>query len=166
DEVLTSIETVASAAGVPSRGADAVRALRERVERVVARNHTVGERPRTVLLEWLDPPFSCGHWSPEIVRLAGGREMLGREGERSRTLTWEEVVAARPEVVLVACCGYDVERARADLPLLPPGLASGRVHVVDGSAYFSRPGPRLVDSLEIAAHCLHPRTHPEPAFRS
>lgn len=170
EDVFRSIEEVAAAAGVEASGAEAVLRLRGRVANVVDRGKSAGDRPRTVLLEWLDPPFSCGHWSPELVRLAGGREMLGREGEPSRSLRWDEVVASRPEVLLVACCGYDVERTVADLPLLrsvagwdgTPAVRNGRVHVVDGSAYFSRPGPRLVDSLEIAAHVLHPDLHPLP----
>ena len=123
-----------------------------------------------LLLEWLEPPFSCGHWSPELVALAGGDEIIGRAGERSRTLTWAEVAAARPEVVVIACCGFSVERTLDDLPALRavpewrelPAVREGRVFVVDGSAYFSRPGPRLVDSLEVVAHALHPDVHPLP----
>jgi iron complex transport system substrate-binding protein len=122
-------------------------------------------------LEWLDPPFSCGHWSPELVRLAGGVEGLGREGEPSRQLRWDEVVAWQPEVVMIACCGFDVERTLLDLPVLErvdgwdqvPAAQSGRVYVTNGSHYFSRPGPRLVDSLELLAHALDSDVHPLPA---
>jgi iron complex transport system substrate-binding protein len=124
-----------------------------------------------MLLEWIDPPFCCGHWSPELVSLAGGDECLGQAGKPSRTLAWDEVLAAKPDVMVIACCGFDVTRTRQDLPLLAafpdwselPCAQSGRVYVVDGSAYFSRPGPRLVDSLEILAHALHPKIHPLPA---
>lgn len=124
----------------------------------------MGTRPRVALLEWIDPPFSCGHWGPELVRLAGGVEGLGREGLPSRTLRWQEVLDWRPEVLVLACCGYSVERTLQDAPILRsypgwgelPCVRSGRVFVVDGSAYFSRPGPRLVDSLEILAHALSP----------
>ena len=120
-----------------------------------------------MVLEWIDPPFSCGHWTPELVRLAGGVEQLGIAGQPSRTLQWSEVVACRPEALVNACCGFGVTRSLEDLPLLlaSPGwgtlpcVLSGRVYVVDGSAYFSRPGPRLVDSLEILANALHPDVH-------
>jgi iron complex transport system substrate-binding protein len=123
------------------------------------------------LLEWLDPPFSCGHWNPELVRLAGGIEGLGQEGKPSRTLRWEEVMNWRPEVMLIACCGWSAERTVREFSMLPdvpgwdelPAVGSGRVYVTDGSSYFNRPGPRLVDSLEILAHVISPDVHPLPA---
>jgi iron complex transport system substrate-binding protein len=169
-QVFEAIRLVARKAGVADRGEQRVRELEARVAAVAERTTAVSRRPRVALLEWLDPPFSCGHWSPELVRLAGGEEMLGREGRRSRTLAWEEVVAARPEVVFVACCGFDVERTLQDLAALRaspawrglPAVEAGRVYVADGSQYFSRPGPRLVDSLEMLAHALHPDLHPLP----
>ncbi len=169
--VLDAIRDLATAAGVERRGDDVVRRLADRAAAVAARTAAVAHRPRVALLEWLDPPFSCGHWSPELVRMAGGVEGLGREGERSRTLAWDEVHAWRPEVVFVACCGFDVARTLQDVALLErvpgwhdlPAVRSGRVYVTDGSHYFSRPGPRLVDSLEILAHALHPDVHPLPA---
>lgn len=115
-------------------------------------------------MEWIDPPFCGGHWGPELVELAGGHDPLGRRGEDSVRVSWESIVAAQPEVMLVACCGYRTERTLADLPLLQrhagwadlPAVRRGRVHVADGSAYFSRPGPRVVDSLEILAEVIHP----------
>ena len=102
------------------------------------------------------------------MRLAGGVELLGREGKDSETLTWNAVVEAEPEVLVVACCGFDIERTLEDIQMLRdhpewrriPAVEAGRVYVVDGSQYFSRPGPRLVDSLEILAHVLHPLVHP------
>jgi iron complex transport system substrate-binding protein len=169
-EVFDSIRSVGEAAGVPEKAEDVIAALVARVEAVTNRTSAISHRPRVVLLEWIDPPFSCGHWSPELVRLAGGSEGLGVEGRPSRTLAWDEVVAYDPEVLVVACCGFNTERTRADLPILEryPHFAeltcarTGRVFVVDGNAYFSRPGPRLVDSLEILAHLLHPHIHPQP----
>src|SRR5579884_117599 len=138
---------------------------------MASRTAAIERRPRVALLEWLDPPFSCGHWNPELVRLAGGVEGLGEEGRPSRTLSWDEVLTWEPEVVFIACCGFGTERTLADLPalwLIPgwrnlPAVRAGRVYVTDGSHYFSRPGPRLVDSLEILAHTLHPEVHPLPA---
>jgi iron complex transport system substrate-binding protein len=124
------------------------------------------------LLEWLDPPFSCGHWNPELVHLAGGAEVLGQEGRPSRTLSWREAAAASPDVVVIACCGFDLERTMVDVAALDhvpewralPAVRKGRVSVIDGSQYFSRPGPRLVDSLELLAHAIDPMVHPLPAW--
>src|SRR5207248_1878188 len=106
-------------------------------------------------------------WTPELVRLAGGQEGLGRERQPSRTLQWSEVLTWSPEVLVIACCGFSIPRTIQDLPILRsfpgwqnlPCVRSKHVYIVDGSAYFSRPGPRLVDSLEILAHTLHPKVH-------
>jgi iron complex transport system substrate-binding protein len=170
-QVFAAIRQVALAAGAGRDADEAVGELTARVEAVVARTAGLRDRPRVALLEWIDPPFSCGHWSPELVRLAGGVEGLGREGLPSRTLSWQDVIAWQPEVVFIACCGYGVERTLDDVPPLQaipgwqdlPAVRSGRVYVANGSHYFSRPGPRLVDSLEILAHALHPELHPLPA---
>ncbi len=170
-EVFAAMRQVAEAAGADQKADEVVAQLTARVEAVVARTARLRCRPRVALLEWLDPPFSCGHWSPELVRLAGGVEGLGREGQPSRTLRWDEVMVWQPEVVFIACCGYGVERTLDDVPALQavpgwedlPAVRSGRVYVTNGSHYFSRPGPRLVDSLEILAHALHPELHLLPA---
>lgn len=170
-DVWECLRLVGSAVGCEKRAEHEVAVLEARVAAVAERSDRVSVRPRVVLLEWIDPPFSSGHWSPELVHLSGGREVVSEAGERSRTMDWQEVVAAQPEVMVVACCGFDVTRTMADLPILSgypgwnelPCVRSGRVFVVDGSAYFSRPGPRLVDSLEILAHALHPDIHPLPA---
>jgi iron complex transport system substrate-binding protein len=169
-DVVMCIRQVASAVGLDKVGEEVITGLTSRIEAVVARTATVQRRPRVVLLEWLDPPFSCGHWSPELVRLAGGVEGLGQEGQPSRTLRWDEVFAWQPEVMFIACCGFSIERTRSDLLLLQcrpswsdcPAVRSGQVYVTDGSHYFSRPGPRLVDSLEILAYTLHPDVHALP----
>jgi len=169
-EVFASIRQVGAAAGVERSAERVITRLTARVAAVVARTSELQRRPRVALLEWLDPPFSCGHWSPELVQLAGGIEGFGQEGRPSRGLRWDEVVAWEPEVVFIACCGFSVERTLRDRPALQsiagwhdlPAVRSGRVYVTDGSAYFSRPGPRLVDSLEILAHTLHPEVHPLP----
>ena len=169
-EVLGAVRQLARATETQARGDHVVRELQSRIDAVAERSERLTTRPRVALIEWLDPPFSCGHWNPELVRLAGGVEGLGREGERSRTLTWNEVIAWQPEVVVFACCGLDTERTLGDLPLLQsvsgwqdlPAVRSGSVYVTDGAQYFSRPSPRLVDSLEILAHALHPDVHPLP----
>ena len=171
-EVLACVRQVAEAAGCPERAEGVIAGLQARVEGVASRAALSRRRPRVALLEWLDPPFSTGHWNPELVRLAGGDDGLGREGEKSVALAWEQVIAWRPEVVLVACCGFTAERALEETGVLRgvagwedlPAVRSGRVFVADGAAYFSRPGPRLVDSLELLAHVVHPEAHPLPPW--
>jgi iron complex transport system substrate-binding protein len=171
-EVLDCVREVAVACGIADRGERVVAGLRARVDTVVSRGRSAKSRPRVALLEWLDPPFSTGHWNPELVRLAGGVDGLGREGEKSVTLKWTEIVDWQPEVVVISCCGFTAERAMRDATLLAnvpgwseiPAVRGGRVFVTDGSAYFSRPGPRLVDSLELLAHLIHPGVHPLPGW--
>jgi iron complex transport system substrate-binding protein len=127
---------------------------------------TVGAAPPVPVaaLEWLDPVFVAGHWVPQLVELAGGHDVLGFAGERSERSTWDAVAAARPEVVVCMPCGYDAPRAHEEA-LAYAGelraLGARRVVAVDASAYFSRPGPRLVDGLELLAHVLHPELRPE-----
>jgi len=164
-DVLYSIEQVGRAAGCEQQANRYLVELTGRIETEVS------TRPKVLLLEWIDPPFCSGHWNPELVELAGGEEVIGKAGQPSRTLHWEQIVNANPDVMIIACCGFTIERTRQDVPILQeyPGwdalacVKSGRVFIVDGSAYFSRPGPRLVDSLEIAAHAIHPDVHPLPA---
>jgi len=164
DQVLACVHTVAAAAGVPERGERTVRALRARIDRVVACCAAAPERPRVALLEWVNPPFSTGHWNPELVRLAGGIDGLGRAGEKSVQIAWQRVIEWQPEVVVISCCGFTAERALREAGVLRdvagwddlPAVRGGRVFVTDGNAYFSRPGPRLVDSLELLGHLLHP----------
>lgn len=171
DEVFDGLRLLGDAANCAQRAEKEVAKLKQRVNTVAERSNQVEQLPRVVVLEWIDPPFSSGHWTPELVRLAGGREIVGVAGERSKIVGWDEIVAAKPEVMIVACCGFDIERTRQDLPILRaypgwgtlPCVESGRVYLVDGAAYFSRPGPRLVDSLEILAHALHPGLHPLPS---
>jgi iron complex transport system substrate-binding protein len=131
-----------------------------------------------LLLEWFDPPFSSGHWNPELVALAGGVEVIARAGEKSRRLTWDEVSAAEPDAILLSPCGFTIERSMAELDALVSrpewrsleAVRAGRVVLTDGSAYFSRPGPRLKESLAIAAAAIHPEVcrglAPPGSFRS
>lgn len=169
--VFDAIRAVAVATTRESTGDSVIARLRERVERITSRAKTL-DRPRVALLEWLDPPFSTGHWNPELVRLAGGVDELGREGSKSVTLRWEEIVAWRPEVVVISCCGFTVERTLQEVGVLArvdgweevPAVRNGRVWVADGSSYFSRPSQRLVDSLELLAHVIHPGTFDLPEW--
>jgi iron complex transport system substrate-binding protein len=170
EDIFASIRQLAAVAEVERRAEELLSGLRARVAAVAERTSRLATRPRVALLEWLDPPFCGGHWNPELVRLAGGIEGLGCEGRPSRTLRWQEILTWQPEVIFIACCGFGVERTLRDLPAtrrLPgwpelPAVKSGRVYLADGSHYFSHPGPRIVDSLEILAHALHPEAHPLP----
>jgi iron complex transport system substrate-binding protein len=170
EEVFDAIRQVGTVTENQGRANALIKALRERVNRVVDGSRQVAHRPRIALLEWLDPPFSTGHWNPELVRLAGGIDGLGREGEKSVTLTWQQVIDWSPEVILISCCGFTAERTMEEIGVLRdvpgwgelPAVRDGRVFVTDGASYFSRPGPRLVDSLELLAHVIHPELHPLP----
>ncbi|HEV8254472.1 MAG TPA: cobalamin-binding protein [Vicinamibacteria bacterium] len=158
-DIFDDIRRVAGAAGVAERAEGVVASLEERVEAVRARAARAPRRPRCLLLEWIDPPFACGHWNPELVEIAGGTEPIGWKGQPARRVRWEEVLDADPEVLVLACCGFDLQRTLQEIPLLRAAVPSARscqVYAVDGSDYFSRPGPRVVDSLEILAEILHP----------
>jgi iron complex transport system substrate-binding protein len=162
-ESFADARTIAQATGARDAALDLVARQRLRVDAV--RVAVRGAPPVPVAaLEWLDPVFVAGHWTPQLVELAGGRDVLGFPGEPSQRSTWEAVAAARPEVVVCMPCGYDAERARdeaLDFADELRTLGARRVVAVDASAYFSRPGPRLVDGLELLAHLLHPDRVPE-----
>jgi len=155
-------EDVARVGDALGRAADARRliaSLRTRVD--VVRDAVAGRvRPRVACIEWIDPPFNGGHWVPEQVHLAGGEDVLGEAGARSRVLDWDEVRAARPEIVVVMPCGWDARRAAHEARAVP--YLGARVVAVDGNAYFSRPGPRLVDGVELLGSLMHPDVVPPP----
>ena len=169
-DVLGCVQIVGEATGFESAAAREIALLQSRIQAVHNRSQALRDRPTVMLLEWIDPPFCAGHWSPELVEMAGGREVIGKPGERSNAIAWETIVEADPDVLFFACCGFDIDRTMQDLPILKDrnewsslrSVKAGKVFVVDGSAYFNRPGPRLVDSLEILAHALHPSLHPLP----
>ena len=119
-------------------------------------------RPRVFVAEWLDPPFTAGHWVPEMVDLAGGDEVLGRARERSFATTWGAVAAAAPQLIVLAPCGFDVERTVAEAGGVP--ALGARVVAVDGDAAYSRPGPRVAEGVAQLAHLLHPDEVPAPSL--
>ncbi|MEX2253494.1 MAG: ABC transporter substrate-binding protein, partial [Thermoleophilaceae bacterium] len=157
-EVLGDVPRLAAAAGAEEAGERLVADCSERIDRV--EGAVAGApRPRVAALEWLDPVFIGGHWVPQMIELAGGEDALGLPGEKSRTASWEEVAGAAPEVVVAMPCGYDAERSAREL--LDHGepvraLGADKIAAVDAAAYFSRPGPRLVDGIELLGHLLHP----------
>jgi iron complex transport system substrate-binding protein len=158
DDVLRDFLRVAEAAGDPAAGERAHAMARQRLT-AIGRGLAAAERPRVIAIEWLDPPFAAGHWVPEMISIAGGIDPLGATGEKSRTVSWEELEAARGEIVVVMPCGYDEQRSAEEAEAFSDRLdvlGADRVVPVDASAYFSRPGPRLVDGVELLAGLLHP----------
>jgi iron complex transport system substrate-binding protein len=163
-DILSNISEVAGALGHPERGTALVCQLQKRIAEVGTRVEGL-RRPSAFVMEWADPIFNAGHWTPELVRLAQGTPVLCAEGNDSVRIVWADLRSTDPEVLIVACCGNTVERTRRDLTVLEalPGwhdlqaVRMGRMFLADGSAYFSRPGPRIVDTLEMVAAMLHPQ---------
>ena len=166
--VLRDIELVGEATGKQREAGAVVGRLRARIDRVREQVAGAGTRPRVACIEWLDPIYTAGHWIPEMVELAGGRDELGKKGLPSEKTSWDRVVQSVPEVIVLMPCGFEVERTMKEFELLPrlpgwddlPAVRERRVFAVNGSAYFNRPGPRLVDGLEILARLFHPKIFP------
>lgn len=155
DDVLATITTVAAAAGVDERGAAVVEGLRARLDGV-ARRVAGRPRPRVAVVEWIDPPFTAGHWIPDLVRAAGGESVAATAGERSVPTTWAAIAAAQPDVVVVSPCGYHLDGAAEQAAVVTAELADVAVWAIDGDGLIVRPGPRLVDGVEALASVLHP----------
>jgi len=169
-DVLIDIERVGRLCGVEEVARMVVESLRTRIDRVAMRALEVGSHPETVCLEWLDPLFLAGHWVPEMVTLAGGHAALLKPGEPSRRVDGRDISTAAPDVAVLMPCGFNNERTRREASLVTrapwwtdlPAARLNRVWTVDGSSYFNRPGPRLVEGLEILGHILHPKLFPSP----
>jgi iron complex transport system substrate-binding protein len=165
-EVLADVPRLAEAAGVEEAGEELAEDSAARIEAVeeAVKN---APRPRVAALEWLDPIYIGGHWVPQMIELAGGLDVLGSPGEKSRTAEWAELEALSPEVVVSMPCGYYAEQAAAETMKQRERLAplGARVIAVDAAAYFSRPGPRLVEGVELLGHLLHPELVPAPPTR-
>jgi iron complex transport system substrate-binding protein len=162
--VLGDARTLAQATDRKDAAVELVRDASARIDRIRLATRGVKRRPRVAALEWLDPPFAAGHWTPQLIDYAGGEDVLGFVGEHSEERTWEEVRLAAPDVVVVMPCGFDAQLAYREAEMQRERLAAvgaGEVVAVDASAYFSRPGPRIVDGLELLAHILHPELVPE-----
>lgn len=162
-EVLGDARTLAQATDRKDAAVELVREAAERIDRVRLAVRDA-RRPRVVALEWLDPPFAAGHWTPQLIDFAGGEDVLGFPGENSEQRTWAEVAASQPDLVIVMPCGYDAQIAHREAEMHREQLAAlgaGEVVAVDASAYFSRPGPRIVDGLELLANILHPELVPQ-----
>jgi iron complex transport system substrate-binding protein len=157
-ETLGDVRTIAEATGRRDQGIELVQNAAARIDLVKLAVRTQ-PRPRVAALEWLDPVYVAGHWTPQMIELAGGQDVLGLPGEHSEVVSWEAVAAAAPEVVVVMPCGYDAPRAHEEALAYQRELATlnaTRIVAVNASAYFSRPGPRLTDGIELLGHILHP----------
>ncbi|MGI8505410.1 MAG: cobalamin-binding protein [Solirubrobacteraceae bacterium] len=162
-EVLGDARTLAQATDRKDAAVELVGQSAARIDRVRLAVRDA-RRPRVVALEWLDPPFAAGHWTPQLIDWAGGEDVLGFPAEPSEQRTWGEIAAAQPDIVIAMPCGYDSSFAHREAEMHRDELAAlgaGEVIAVDASAYFSRPGPRIVDGLELLAHILHPELVPE-----
>jgi iron complex transport system substrate-binding protein len=163
-EVLGDARTLAQATDRKDAAVELVRDASARIDRVRLATRGARRHPRVAALEWLDPPFAAGHWIPQLIDYAGGEDVLGFPGEHSEERTWEEVRVSRPDIVVVMPCGFDAELAYREAEMHRDQLVSvgaGEAVAVDAAAYFSRPGPRIVEGLELLAHILHPELVPE-----
>ncbi len=151
----------------------AVSQLKQRVESVKTTTKTEitnEDKPGVIFLEWIDPPFNAGHWTPELIEYAGGVDLIGNKHQPSSQITWDSIVESDPDILFIACCGFDTDRNLEDMNFLIErkgwtelkAVRENNVFITDGNAYFSRPGPRLVEGLELMAHAFHPTIHKLP----
>ena len=162
-DVFADMERVATALGAVERGTDLVTRLCTRMDEIAERAKGARTQPRIAIVEWIDPLMSAGNWMPELVKLAGGTNLFGKTGEHSPWMKFEDLRAADPDVIMISPCGFNMTRGAAELPTLQRApqwqtlraVRDRRVYLADGNAYFNRPGPRIVESLEILAEILH-----------
>ncbi|MGI9627854.1 MAG: cobalamin-binding protein [Longimicrobiales bacterium] len=176
-DIWNDIEVVAAALQAEAAGTALIARLRGRLDEIESQYRGIASRPTVVTIEWIDPLMTAGNWMPELIELAGGQNLLGVAGKHSPWMTWDELVAADPDVLLVSPCGFGIERTMEEMHLLTAhpqwtslkAVAQGRVFVADGNAYFHRPGPRVVESAEMIAEMLHghvgARTHEGTGFK-
>jgi iron complex transport system substrate-binding protein len=167
-QIFEAIVRIGEAAGVNERAARLVGEMRERIDALSEIGRRATARPRVLAMEWLDPPYTAGHWVPEMIRLAGGRDELGREGEFSYEITWDDVAKYDPDLLIVMPCSFGLEdvlaqtaelRDRAEWTRLR-AVRTGRAYAVDAARYFSRHGPRIVDGLAMLGEIIHPEHFP------
>jgi iron complex transport system substrate-binding protein len=163
-----NVRTLGEATGLQHRAEELIAGGRERVEAIKARLRDLPTRPRVFCMEWLAPIFCSGHWVPELVKIAGGIDALGREGSDSVRIPWSDVLKWNPEVLVVIPCGFHIDKVIEQTPKLCEyegwqdlaAVRDNRVFAVDANSYFARPGPRVIDGAELLAHLLHPDTFP------
>jgi iron complex transport system substrate-binding protein len=172
NDILTNIRVVGDAIGRQSAAEAAVASLQLRIDAVRNKTKHLAYKPRVFCMEWVNPPFCGGHWMKELVEIAGGRDGLANHHRPSYRMYWKQVLEFAPEVIVLTCCGFDLHRCMQEAELLAafegaltlPAAKTGRIFATDGSAYFSRPGPRIVDSLELLAHLIHPELFSAPSL--
>jgi iron complex transport system substrate-binding protein len=177
EEIFGNLRELGEATGRSETAEALIAGGRARLAKIEAATRALVSRPRVFCLEWMDPVYCCGHWVPEMVRIAGGFDNLGREGADSVRVPWKDVVEWKPEVLVVMPCGFDLEKTVDEAQRLTaypgwddlPAVRDGRVYAVDANSYFARPGPRVVEGTELLAHLLHPGlfewSGPANAFR-
>jgi iron complex transport system substrate-binding protein len=177
EQIFDNLRDLGAATGRGQAAEALIADGRARLEKIGAAARTAASRPRVFCMEWMDPVYCCGHWVPEMVRIAGGIDQLGREGSDSVRVPWEEVLRWKPEILIVMPCGFDLEKAADQARMLAsypgwadlPAVRNGRAYAVDANSYFARPGPRVIEGTELLAHLLHPDLFgwqgPATAFR-
>lgn len=163
-DVWADINRVAEALGASERGIELVQQLKQRISVIVEKIRFLSEQPTVACIEWIDPLMSTGNWMPELIEMAGGINLFGTVAQHSPWIAWEQLVEKDPEVIIVLPCGFDIKRSREDMSVLTQkpewsdlrAVRTQRVYLTDGNQYFNRPGPRLVESLEILTEILHP----------
>ncbi len=166
-QIWGDIRRVAGALGIVERGEEVVASLQERMRQLAA-GAVESAAPRVACIEWVEPLMAAGNWTPELIAMAGGVNLFGEAGRHSPWMSWQELAAADPDVIVIAPCGFDIPRTGQELHWMTerPGwgdlraVRSGRVYVADGNSYFNRPGPRVVETLEILVEILHPERRP------
>ena len=164
DDIFTDMQRVADALDARARGTELVERLRARLAKIAERARGAAKRPGVATIEWIDPLMAAGNWMPALIEMAGGVNLFGVAGEHSPWMKFDELAASDPDVILIAPCGFSMERAAQDLPVLTnraewgrlKAVRGGQVFVADGNQYFNRPGPRIAESLEILAEIMHP----------
>jgi iron complex transport system substrate-binding protein len=175
EEIIDNIRLVGKIAGKASQAEELASRLSQRIDRVREKTRNVEYRPRVFFMEWLEPPWAGGHWIPQMADYAGGVEGLGNLGRPSQKIAWTRVLDYQPEIIVLSPCGFDLKGVKEESHVLSsypgwdtiPAFNNSRIYAVNASAYFSRPGPRVVDGLELLAHIIHPELFPEkpPADR-
>ena len=163
-DIFENIKQVGEVTGRSTQAGQFILSLRERVRKITEKTDSMKKRPRVFCMEWLSPPYNAGHWMPELVEMAGGEEGLGQKGRDSKRISWDEVLRYAPEVLVLCPCGYPLDDTIDQVHLLThypdwdriPAIKEGQIYAVDANSYFARPGPRIIDGLELLAAIIHP----------
>lgn len=166
EDLWKGIDQVADALGVPSKGAELIKQYKNRISAITDEAQQCKESPSVVCIEWIDPLMAAGNWMPEFIEMLGGKNIFGETGKHSPKMTWEELKEKNPDIIIGMPCGWGIERCRQEMKILTSksdwnelkAVLEGRVYLADGNQYFNRPGPRLVESLEILAEIMYPHS--------